>query len=167
MGSLSKLSNLCQDFNVTLSWAIQCKLEYLSSLLQSIGDEISEALVEKANAFDEVDKILVERWLKKKVKEYKSMEYKIGYWQNPDGKISDEDIQRARDYPISDLLEIKKKGNICCPFHDDKHPSASIKNNRLHCFACNETWDAIDIIIKKEGLNFTEAVKLLIGGETC
>ena len=92
------------------------------------------------------------------------MERRIAYWRNPNGKIGDEDIEKARQYPIQSILGIKRKGNISCPFHNDKHPSASIKNNKLHCFTCNQTWDTIDIIQKKEGLGFIEAVKYLIRG---
>jgi hypothetical protein len=36
-------------------------------------------------------------------------------------------------------------GKVHCPFHDDKNPSASIKDDRLHCFVCNESWDILDI----------------------
>ena len=163
---MSNFQTLCQTFDVTISWAIQRKLDYLRFSLKGIGDDVSEAISKKAKASNEVEKVLAEKWLKKKVKEYRSMEHKIAYWQNPDGKISDEDIEKARSYPISELPDIKKpkgqnKGNICCPFHEDKHPSASIRDNKLHCFTCNKTWNVIDIIMEKEGLGFIEAVKYL------
>lgn len=164
MSNLSKLSELCKIFDVSLSWALGKRLEYLNSCLVEIGDSIQSLLERKDNCIDEVDRMLTERQLHRERKAYRSMEYKIGYWKNPKEKISDEDIERAREYPIKELLNIEKRGNISCPFHDDKHPSASIKDNKLHCFTCGETWGSIDVVMKRDNMGFMEAVKFLCGG---
>ena len=37
-------------------------------------------------------------------------------------------------------IKVSKKGMACCPFHDDKTPSMSIKEN-FHCFGCQESGD--------------------------
>ena len=50
---------------------------------------------------------------------------------------------------------------VLCPFHDDHNPSMGIKNNRYHCFACGEKGDVIEFVMKRECLNFVEAVKRL------
>jgi len=132
------------------------------SSLERIGDEISLLLKKKSGCIDEVDKILTEKQINREMEEYRKMESKIAYWRNPNGKISDEDIQNARDAPMGELLNHKKGGSLCCPFHDDKHPSAAIKNNRLHCFVCNQTWDSIEVARKIKGMGFIEAVRFLI-----
>lgn len=75
--------------------------------------------------------------------------------------LSPEQIQRAREYPISQILGTESS-KINCPFHDDTHPSASIKNNKLHCFVCNETWDTISLVMKGSNLTFSEAVRRLL-----
>lgn len=51
----------------------------------------------------------------------------------------------------------------CCPFHQDSHPSANIiKGTELfHCFPCNKTWDAIDIVREFENCDFKTAMKTL------
>ncbi len=76
------------------------------------------------------------------------------------GAISQSDIDRAREHPIENLFDGKTK-SIRCIFHDDKNPSASIKNNRFKCFACGKSADVIECYMKLNGKTFTEAVKEL------
>lgn len=74
--------------------------------------------------------------------------------------ITDDMIQQAKAYPFEELLEFKR-GYTKCPFHDDRTPSMSLKNNRIRCFSCNKTWDTIAYVMDKEGLTFPEAVRRL------
>ena len=49
-----------------------------------------------------------------------------------------------------------------CPFHDDSHASASVSldDNAFACFACQMKGDGYGIIMKKEGVEFIEAVNI-------
>lgn len=78
-----------------------------------------------------------------------------------EGDIDDMMIQRAKEYPIATILNVTRKGNISCPFHQDKTPSLSIKNNRFKCFSCQESGDSIDLYMKLNNTNFNQAVKAL------
>jgi len=69
-------------------------------------------------------------------------------------------IEVAKQYPVENLVEVKR-GIALCPFHDDHHPSMGIKNNRFHCFACGEKGDPIAFVMKRDGFSFGEAVKWL------
>lgn len=79
------------------------------------------------------------------------------------GQITDDMIQQAKDYPIENIVEVKK-GKALCVFHDDHNPSMGIKNNRYRCFSCGASGSVIDLIRKIQGLDFKEAVKYLSGG---
>jgi DNA primase len=52
-----------------------------------------------------------------------------------------------------------------CPFHEDSHASASasLKENAFCCFACQMKGNAYAIIMKKEGVDFREAVSIAEG----
>ena len=49
-----------------------------------------------------------------------------------------------------------------CPFHGDKHASASVNTdeNAFCCFACQIKGDGYAIIMAKEGIGFREAVNI-------
>lgn len=40
-------------------------------------------------------------------------------------------------------LKVNHNGMICCPFHQDKHPSMKV-DERYFCFSCHQTGDAIN-----------------------
>ena len=48
-----------------------------------------------------------------------------------------------------------------CPFHEDKHPSASIKNGRFHCYVCDLHLDVFDFVQQIDGCNFQGAMERL------
>ena len=76
--------------------------------------------------------------------------------------ITQIDIERAKEHPISQLLNVTRKGNISCPFHEDKTPSFQIrKNNRFTCYSCGEHGDVIDLYQKLHKTDFLTAIKNL------
>ncbi|HZK00430.1 MAG TPA: DNA primase, partial [Tissierellaceae bacterium] len=85
--------------------------------------------------------------------------------------ISDEIIERVKDSSdivdiISSYIHLKKAGSNfvgLCPFHSEKTPSFSVSESKqfFHCFGCGEGGDSITFIMKKENLDFIDAVKFL------
>ena len=49
---------------------------------------------------------------------------------------------------------------ICCPFHNDKHPSMKV-DRRYYCFGCGEQGDAIDIVAKNYDFSLKDAAMIL------
>lgn len=54
-----------------------------------------------------------------------------------------------------------ERGKALCPFHADKHPSMTFKNNYFRCWACGESGSVIDFAAKLYGLTALEAAKRL------
>ena len=85
----------------------------------------------------------------------------------PKGEIGDAEIAKAKEYPISELIEFRHDGKAKCLWHGpEKTPSLQYypKENRIYCFSCNgKGWDSVDVVMNQEGVSFVEAVKILIG----
>lgn len=77
------------------------------------------------------------------------------------GQITDADIESARNKDITELLPVANRGKVLCPFHPDKNPSGSIKNNRFKCWSCGASHDTIGVFMHQNNVSFVEAVKAL------
>ena len=160
-----RITELSQLFDVPLSWAISRRVEYLNQVLAASGDEIELLMRLQEKCLNDAERLLVSHGLEDVFKEYRRIERQIKTlkYEEPKAGITNDMIERARSYPMAELMGVQRKGNVSCPLHDDKHPSASIKNNRLHCFSCNKTWNPLDYVIEREGLSFQEAILKLNG----
>lgn len=80
-------------------------------------------------------------------------------------KITQIDIEKAKEYPINEMIEFKN-GFAKCINHEEKHGSLKYypETNTAYCFgACKQSFDAIDCAKILYGLNFINAVKKLAG----
>lgn len=65
---------------------------------------------------------------------------------------------------IRDVVELfgvipNGRGVCRCPFHDDRHPSAQIKNRRFHCYVCDLHIDIFEFVQNMTGCGFRESMK--------
>ena len=58
--------------------------------------------------------------------------------------------------------EANRGDMICCPFHDDRHPSMKLNKDYFYCFGCGATGDVIDFVARLFGLSSYEAAKKLV-----
>lgn len=65
--------------------------------------------------------------------------------------------QAAERYGYKD----NRSDMICCPFHDDRHPSMKLNRDYFYCFGCGATGDVIDFVARLFGLSSYEAAKKL------
>lgn len=70
------------------------------------------------------------------------------------------DAVSAYDAAVDVGFKPNRSKMICCPFHNDKHPSMKA-DKRYFCFACGARGDAIDFIANLCGLSLKDAAKKL------
>jgi hypothetical protein len=169
-----KIEEVASRFGVDTSWAINTRLRYLRGALSFVHHQLGGLSKRVLLTFDTVGLqllgVAIENWEKKK----RSLQYQIQYLKcevQPalQHGITTHDVEHARNYPIHVLLGVELSKRVRCPFHDDHHPSASIKNNKLHCWVCNKTWDGISYVMETKEVNFIEAIKYINGieGKSC
>lgn len=66
----------------------------------------------------------------------------------------------------SKYLTLNRRGGnfwACCPFHNEKTPSFSIKQDAqfYKCFGCGESGNVITLVMKMENVDFLTAVEML------
>lgn len=77
------------------------------------------------------------------------------------GSYQGDDVRlRARDYPLTNLIEFRQRRALC-PFHHEKTPSLYHypKTNTAYCFGCGKAVDSIDMYRHIHGVTFTRAVQ--------
>jgi hypothetical protein len=82
----------------------------------------------------------------------------------------EQSLRRESREELVRALNVSFKGNACkCPYHDDKHPSASVHREegvwRFHCFVCKLSMDVFDVIARNEGRALAEVLKDARGEE--
>jgi len=100
-----------------------------------------------------------------KVKRAKKMGGELRGLSRPQSRarITEEQIQQARECPMPDLLDGKRAGDkMLCPAHDDKRDSLHIFADHVHCFSCGFHEGPIGWLMKMRGCSFIEAVRDLI-----
>ncbi len=85
--------------------------------------------------------------------------------------IGDEDKERVREATdfvqlVSETVELRQRGTDwwgCCPFHHEKSPSFHVNSSTglWKCFGCGEGGDVFGYVMRREGLEFPDAVRFL------
>lgn len=86
--------------------------------------------------------------------------------------ISDADKERVREATdfvslVAETVVLRQRGANdfwgCCPFHQEKSPSFHVKSDTglWHCFGCGTGGDVFDYTMRREKLEFTDAIRYL------
>lgn len=135
-----------EEFGIMPEASVAMRLRYLVDTigeLYEIDDEVAEVYMFRA-----VDEII-------------AIKASLKRWDRKD-KITDEMIERARNYPVSRLIEFRH-GKAIAWCHDDKNPSLyhATRSNRANCPVCDKSFDAIGIMTERDGYSFAAAVAAL------
>ena len=72
---------------------------------------------------------------------------------------------------VGETVQLKKAGSTykgLCPFHSEKTPSFTVTPARdsWKCFGCGEGGDIFNFVMRRDGLSFPEALKVLAASST-
>lgn len=86
-------------------------------------------------------------------------------------RIKDESVERVKAAMeivplVEETVRLRKTGGAykgLCPFHQERTPSFTVSPARgtFKCFGCGEGGDAITFVMKRDNVDFVEAIELL------
>lgn len=130
---------------------------------------LQTALDKMMESFDHQEDPILVHWMAQDIKKVKAEMLKLSEEiERIDRKftpeqITDDMIERARNYPIERLVDFDRTGKSIAFCHADKTPSLSWwkKGNKATCFPCNKRFDTISLLMERDNFTFAEAVKRL------
>lgn len=156
--------------------AAKAQIKELRNAVSSLADfrdiwtaDIQKIHFSKQRSYIDYLNDLIERLHAGYAKEIKKYQYQLEYIENlshPEHKpkgdpVNEVRIERAKQFPITDLLEVKRWTTLCL-WHDDHKPSMKVyKDNHVYCFVCCRSADSIDVYMALNGCDFRTAVRAL------
>ncbi len=69
-------------------------------------------------------------------------------------------LARAKQFPITSLIPFNRVHKAPCLWHHEDTPSMHYypKNNKVHCFGCGKSADAVDVYMQINNCSFLEAI---------
>lgn len=136
--------------------------------IKDLNDKINDTVIERRKL---ERGSAVDHWLELRINEQlyfkdklETLLKRLAKKTTPVNHITDADIEKARDYPISELLSFNSSGFCNCIFHNEDTASLKYKKdlNYVHCFgSCAKTYDSISVYMKLYNVSFVEAVRAL------
>lgn len=149
---MNNIIQAAREMGVNVQWAIGRRKAYLAEQAAKKQAEAEEALKRLAGS-NELERHLVLNILKDTTKKTMS---------GRKGRITQEQINRARKYSIEKIVITPVKGRKTnCVNHDDKNASMDIRNNFAYCYSCGWLGDSIAVYMKIYNASFVEAVSKL------
>ncbi len=165
MITYSQIEQDAETMQVDFLWALKKRKSFLACK-NALHTEAISNLLSSLSGNNSLTRELIFTWMKKHNEEIEKLKKEISCLKpknnNSKGKITNDMILRAREYPIKRLLSNPVKNNITnCISHNDKTPSMSMKSNRANCFSCGFKGDSISVYMHLNGADFKTAVKNL------
>lgn len=128
-------------------------IEFAKECRERHRQELSDKLVEKEKELEELFEKRAS--IEKKEKAIKEVEYLTKVVNN---YLTPDMIQRAKEHPIEQILEVGKNGRAKCVFHNGQDYNMDVRNNYAYCYVCSETGNTIKVLMARDNLSFKEAV---------
>lgn len=128
------------------------------------ADLADDATFGKSRAWPPADLALLRSCYRDGAARLKKMERELSSLSRPvtRDRVTEEQMQQAREFPITQLLDKKVGEKVICPGHDDKNASAHVYAWGVKCFVCGSHYNAVGWLMQVNGLTFIEAVRDLI-----
>ena len=162
-----EIKQMAEKMEVDEEWAMEARIRHLMHLIgkeTSYQGSLKESL--SAGQNDMTTSFLnqsISTSNKIAEKHYKEIDRLKALPSNDPNQINDDDIEAARNYPVDQIIEFRNgRCNAFC--HDGKSENSMShfkKGNKAHCFVCDKSFSALDVLMERDAMGFIDAVKEL------
>lgn len=128
------------------------------------ADLAADAAFAKSRTWPETDLCFLRLIYRDNAKVLRVLERELRGLSRPErpGRLTEDQIEQARRFPITQLLDKRVGEKVICPGHTDKTASCLVYEDHVHCYSCGFHADAIDWLRKTRDLTFIQAVRALL-----
>ena len=159
---MKDISENALEFDIPMQWAISRRKLFLETEINYL-EQHQKTMAQLMSGATSQDRDFIFASIiqcSKEIQDFKREIYFITQNDKIKNEITDEMIERAKGYPLSQLLEVKNNMALCIN-HAERNPSMDCRNNFAYCYSCNWRGDSIDVAMKLHAINFIDAVKSL------
>lgn len=152
-----------KEFGVDVQWAISRRTEYLNQKIAELKNE-QDMVLQAFSGNNGLNRFLLLDSMRLLNKEIKKCEIELSLKNTGrDSRITQSDINLAKQYPIRNLLLDVRNGKTHCisGIHEDRRPSMDVRNGFVYCYSCGFHGDVIAVYMKLNNVDFVTAVKYL------
>ncbi len=160
---MTKIIDMAQVFGLPIEWVKDRRIACLKISIDSEKKYQADMITNLSNSSYGTKEFVIKSLQESsdRIKKIQKEIIVIEHWDNiKNNSLNPEMIWRAKEYPIENLIEVKR-GMALCINHLERNPSMNCKNNFVYCHSCGFTGDTITVVMKLENLNFVEAVRRL------
>lgn len=129
--------------------------------IKIVNDLLENWLHIKQSAPNEITAVYAELTLEDLFKEKEKLQSKLKFIGV---KFNNNNLETAKQRPISDFVDFNSTGFTKCLWHDEYTPSLHMikGSNRVYCFGCSKTADVVDVVMELNKCTLPEAIKIIL-----
>lgn len=168
IGKINTPENRLRVCKKLLSVNLRFVKDFMKDFIKHCDTRIEEMMIANRNCDNEFEKSFRQSSIEDVVRtrdEWKRTLKAYSYKSSNDKPVTEQDVLRAKDYPVTDLIKFNSAGFAPCIFHSEKTGSMRYykNSNTVHCFGCGASGDSIKVGQQMFGENFINTVKRLTG----
>ena len=129
--------------------------------IKEINNKLDWWLEYKQTAPNEITKTYCDIHLEDYLQDKENLQAKLRYTRV---KFDNNNLERAKQVPLSNFLKFNNAGFSLCPFHQER--SASFHKlpgkNKGYCHGCGKSGDLIDVVMAQNSCTLPEAIKIIL-----
>lgn len=164
-----RIVEAAEFFGVDIHWAVAKRIVFLKSRMTELSEKSSCWEKVSGTFNDPLQQAYIAACLEENKEKLAKLRHELKRLRSAESgkdkvqgnnQINDEMIARAKATPITNVIDFNNYGKAFAFCHADKHPSLHWNRdyNQAYCFVCHRPFNAVDVLVYRDGYDFKDAV---------